>query len=367
MGVVDEALRLERSGKQVIHLEKGELELHTPAAIKESVIQAVREDRTHYASSSGLPELRQAICDHYARVYGVALDPSRVFVNSGSSPAMLELFLSILSPGDEVILPNPGYPAYPHFVEAARGRAVWAGTERHGFVYSADMARPYVSSKTKAIIINFPSNPTGSLADAQVLRGFAELGPLVVSDEVYHGVAFDRIPRTILEFTDNAVVVGSFSKSFAMTGWRLGYLIVPPSLVESLLRLQQYLFVSTNTFVQWAGIAALENADVIMKELREKLRERHQYILGPLRELGFEVACVPQGGFYVFARLPDGSGSCARFAADLLKQMYVAITPGTEFGSDGDGYVRFSVSAPCHQIQEAMERIAVFLENGHHK
>jgi aspartate/methionine/tyrosine aminotransferase len=365
MGVVDEALRLERLGKSVIHLEKGELEISTPAAIKERVIQAIREDQTHYSTSSGLIELRRAICNHYARVYDVAVDPSQVIVNAGSSPAMLELFLGVLSPGDEVLIPNPGYPAYPHLVEAAHGRPVWVGTERSGFAYSAQLARPYLSAKSKCVILNSPSNPVGALADAPVLQGFAELGPLVISDEVYHGLAFDEVrPRTILEFTDNAVVVGSFSKAFAMTGWRLGYLIVPPSLVETMVRLQQYLFVSPNTFVQWAAITALENAVAIAQQLREKLKERHASILGPLRKLGFEVPCVPQGGFYVFARLPEGSGSAARFAGELLRQKHVAVTPGTEFGSDGEGYVRFSMSAPSEQIQEAMERIAAFLDEG---
>jgi aspartate/methionine/tyrosine aminotransferase len=365
MGVVDEALRLERLGNSVIHLEKGELEFSTPAVIKERVIQAIRENQTYYSTSTGLIELRRAICDHYARVYGVAVDPSRVLINSGSSPAMLELFLGILSPGDEVLIPNPGYPAYPHLVEAARGRPVWVGTERSGFAYSAQLARPYLSAKTKAVLLNFPSNPVGALADASMLQGFAELGPLVVSDEVYHGLAFDEVrSRTILEFTDNAVVVGSFSKAFAMTGWRLGYLIVPASLVDTMVRLQQYLFVSPNTFVQWAAITALENAAAIAQQLRDELRERHASILGPLRQLGFEVPCVPRGGFYVFARLPEGCGSSASFADELLTQKHVATTPGTEFGSDGEGYVRFSMSAPSEQIREAMERIAAFLDEG---
>jgi (5-formylfuran-3-yl)methyl phosphate transaminase len=363
MGIVDEALRLERLGRPVIHLEKGELEMPTPAVIKDRVIQAVRENQTHYSTSNGLIELRQAICEHYARVYQVAVEPSRVIINSGSSPAMLELFLGILQPGDEVLIPNPGYPAYPHLVTAARGRPVWVGTERSGFAYSAELARPYLSAKTKAVLLNFPSNPAGALADASTLQGFAELGPLVVSDEVYHGLAFDGIrPRTILEHTDNAVVVGSFSKAFAMTGWRLGYLIVPPALVDTMVRLQQYLFVSPNTFVQWAAITALANAEVIARQLRDELRERHAAILGPLQELGFEVPCVPRGGFYLFARLPPGSGSAAQFASGLLRQRYVAVTPGGEFGSDGEGYVRCSMSAPAGQIHEAIERIAAFLD-----
>jgi aspartate/methionine/tyrosine aminotransferase len=362
MGVVDEALRLEREGNRVIHLEKGELDVDTPEPIKERLIEAVRDNRTRYSDSTGLLELRQAICDHLARTYGVEVDPSRVLVNSGSSPAMLELFLGLLSPGDEVVLPNPGYPAYPSFVEAARGRVVWAGTARHGFVYTADTARPHVTRATRAVVINFPSNPVGAVADETVLRGFAELGPTVVSDEVYHGLSFDGArSRTILEVTDDAVVVGSFSKAYAMTGWRLGYLVVPPALVEPLTRLQQYLFVGTNTFVQWAGVAALEHAGDVQRQLREELLRRRDCLLGCLADLGFEVPHVPQGGFYVLARPPCLERGAREFAADLLSRAHVAVTPGPEFGSDGDGYVRFSLSSPVELILEAKERIAAFL------
>lgn len=362
MGIVDEAARLERLGKPVVHLEKGEMDLDTPEVVKDAAIRALRANRTRYSHSSGLPELREAICDYYARVYGVSVDSSRVIVGSGSSPAMLELFLALLEPGDEVILPNPCYPAYPSFVEAARGKVVWAGTAEHDFAFTADVARPHLTPATKAILVNFPSNPVGALSEPEDLRALAELGPLVVSDEVYHPLVFERgRERSILEFTDDAVVVGSFSKGFAMTGWRLGYLIVPERLVQPLVRMHQYLFVGTNTFVQWAGIDALEHADAVQRRLREELLERRDTILGLLPEVGFEVPRVPDGGFYVFARQPEGTGPSRRFAADLLEQTYVATTPGPEFGSDGEGYVRFSLSAPSSEIEEAMERIAAFL------
>jgi aspartate/methionine/tyrosine aminotransferase len=367
MGILDEAFGLEREGKRVIHLEKGELDLDTPEVVKDHVIRAIRENRTRYVDSRGLPELRQAIRDYYEETYGVSVDPAQVLVNSGSSPAMLGLFLGILSPGDEVILPNPGYPAYPSFVEAAHGKVVWVGTEKHRFAYTAELARPCLSPRTKAVVINFPANPTGAVIDERALRAFAGLGPLVVSDEVYHGLTFDGSPpHTILEFTENAVVVGSFSKAFAMTGWRLGYIIAPKRLVQPLLRLHQYVFVCANAFVQWAAIAALENAAAIKRQLRDELRRRSAHMLHSLAGLGFEVPCTPQGGFYVFARLPPGCDrTSARFAADLLQHAHVAITPGPEFGSDGEGYVRFSSSSPCPLIEEAMERISTFLKDDH--
>lgn len=365
MGIVDEALRLERIGKPVIHLEKGELDLDTPAVVKERAIQAIQDNRTRYSDSNGLPELRNAICASYERVYGVSVAPSRVIVSSGSSPAMLELFLALLAPGDQVVLPNPGYPAYPSFVEAARGRVVWAGTRAHGFAYTAAVARPLLTPATRAVVINFPSNPVGVSVEPDALREFAELGPLIVSDEVYHGLSFDaERPRTILEFTDNAVVVGSFSKGYAMTGWRLGYLIVPERLVERLIRQHQYLFVGTNTFVQWAALAALEHADSIKDRIRTELRARRDHALASMPGLGFEVTYAPRGGFYLLARQPDVARTSARFAADLLEQVHVATTPGSEFGSDAEGYIRFSLSSPIHLIDEAMARIGAWLHDG---
>ena len=365
MGVLDEAFRLEREGKRVIHLEKGELDMDTPDQIKERAIAAVRDNRTRYCDSAGLPELRRAICDHYASSYGVEVDPSQVIVNSGSSPAMLELFLGALSPGDEVLVPDPCYPAYPSLVEAARGRVVWVRTASSGFEFSADLARPHVTPRTRAVLINFPSNPVGALADADALRGFADLGPLVVSDEVYHGLTYDGTrPHSILEFTDNAIAVGSFSKAFVMTGWRLGYIVVPKPMAEEMLRLHQYLFVGSNTFVQWAAIAALEQHDVIKRQLREELHRRRDCMLETLDALGFEVPYPPRGGFYVFAQPPPTGRSSGEFAADLLSHAHVAITPGTEFGPGGEGYVRFSLSSPCELIHEARGRIEAFLRNG---
>lgn len=365
MGIVDEAFRLERTGKPVIHLEKGELDLDTPEVVKEAAIRAVRDNRTRYSDSNGVPEFRRAVADYYERTYGVSVAPSRVIVNSGSSPAMLELFLALLEPGDEVVLPNPGYPAYPSFVEAARGRVAWAGTRAHGFAYTADAVRPLLSPRTRAVLINFPSNPVGVSAKPDALRAFSELGRMVVSDEVYHGLDFDgERPHTILEFTDDAVVVGSFSKGYAMTGWRLGYLIVPERLVERLVRQHQYVFVGTNTFVQWAAITALEHADAIKAQIRTELRARRDHALAGLPRLGFEVTYVPKGGFYLFARLPDTSRPSAAFAADLLSQAHIATTPGTEFGSDGEGYIRFSMSSPINLIDEAMTRLSVWLAAG---
>jgi aspartate/methionine/tyrosine aminotransferase len=365
MGIVDEAGRLERAGHPVIHLEKGELDLDTPEVVKEALVAAVRDNRTRYSHSSGLPEFRQAVAAHYARTYGVTVDPERVVVNAGSSAAMLELFLAVLEPGDEVVLPDPGYPAYRPLVEAARGRAVMADASGLGMRHTAEVVQPYLGPATRAVMTNFPSNPVGVVASAAELQAFAELGPLVVADEVYHGLEFSgQRPHSILEFTDEAVVVGSFSKSFAMTGWRLGYIIVPSWLTSRLVRMHQSLFVGTNTFVQWAAIAALENAPEIQATIRDELRRRQLRLLPALAGAGIEPAHPSAGGFYQYVHQPAGTGAAAAFAAELLDRTHVAITPGTEFGTSGEGYLRFSLSAPGHEIEQALDRIQQFLSGG---
>lgn len=363
MGIVDEAARLERSGMPVIHLEKGELDLDTPDMVKDLAIEALRANRTRYSHSTGLPELRRAICDYYARRYGVDVDPAQVIVNSGSSAAMLELFLALLEPGDQVIVPDPGYPAYPSLVQAARGRVVRAESAPAGFAYTAELARASCSAATKAVIINFPSNPVGDVAGPAELSAFAELGPLIVADEVYHGLAFDDAPsHSILEFTTEAVVVGSFSKSFAMTGWRLGYVIVPRWLVPALTRLHEYVFVGTNTFVQWAAVGALEQAETIQGVIRDELRRRHERLIAGLPRIGLRPVRMPRGGFYVFTGQPAGTGTSAEFAATLLDRTHVAITPGSEFGPGSEGHVRFSLSASVEQISDGLDRLARFLQ-----
>jgi aspartate/methionine/tyrosine aminotransferase len=365
MGIVDEAARLERTGKPVIHLEKGELDLDTPEIVKQSAIEALHANRTRYSHSTGLPELREAISEYYQRTYGVAVEPACVLVNSGSSAAMLELCLALLKPGDEVVLPDPGYPAYPSFVTAAHGNPVWASAAGNGFMHSAEAVAEHITPATQAVVINFPSNPVGSIPDTDGLRAFAELGPVVISDEVYHGLAFDGTrPHTILEYTDNAVVVGSFSKSFAMTGWRLGYSIVPQRLRATLTRMHENLFVGTNTFVQWAAVTALQNAHTIQQRIREELQRRQERLLDALNATGLRLAYRPRGGFYALVRQPPDTGTSAQFAAELLEQTHVALTPGSAFGPSGEGCVRFSVSASSDQIVEGLARIAEFLDAG---
>src|SRR5215472_3532644 len=329
VGVMDRALAMERAGVDVIHLEKGEPDLDTPDVVKERALEALRENRTRYTASAGVPELRQAICDFYFRMRGVRLRPSQVFVTAGSSPALLTVFLAVLAPGDEVILSDPGYPSYPKLVGVAGGRPVYVPTHSSGFAYAAGAVRDALTPATRAIVVNSPSNPAGSLIEERDLREIAGMGPLIVSDDAYLGLEHDAAPqRSVLEFTDDAVLVGSFSKAFNMTGWRLGYLVAPDRIAARVNELLEDLFISVNAVVQSAGVTALAEAESILAGTRAELRARRDCLLAGIARLGFEVPSPPRGAPFVFAKLPDRLLPAQAFARRLLEEAHVAVTPG---------------------------------------
>lgn len=362
MGVVDKALAMEHSGRDVIHLEKGEPDFATPRVVVDSAIAALNAGQTRYTPSTGLTELREAISAHYGRAYRAEVDPSRVIVTPGSSPALLISFLALLSPGDEVILPDPAYPSYRRLIELTGAKPVHLSLRRSGYRYTAEAAAELVTPATKAIVVNFPSNPLGTTIDRAGLASFARLGPTVISDEAYHGLSCtDGGDPTILEVAADAIVVSTFSKAFAMTGWRLGYCILPAHLIPRAQTINQDSLVCASAFTQWAGIEALAHAGEITLGWRDELQARRDCLVSGLARLGFAIAAPPMGAFYAFARLPGGHRDSYAFAAALLDQQAVAVTPGPEFGPDGEGYLRFSYATPVRKIEEGLARIERFL------
>ena len=223
MEVLERAQKLEREGASIIHLELGEPDFDTPECIRQAAFKALDEGQTHYTHSLGDVELREHLCAYYKRRYGVGLHPDQVLIFPGSSPAMMVLFSALLDPGDEVILSNPGYACYPNFVRYAGGVPVWTLThEEEGFQFRPEDVAKQITPRTRAVLINSPCNPTGIVLEPERMRALAELGPMIVSDEIYHGLTYgDAEDHSILEYTDNAVVIGVYSKAYAMTGWRL--------------------------------------------------------------------------------------------------------------------------------------------------
>jgi len=362
MEVLERAVAMEAAGDPIIHLEVGEPDFPTPPAIVEAAQRALKDGRTKYTHSQGTLELREAICEHYAARYGVRVTPDRVLVTAGSSPAIWMVFSALLEPGDPVILPNPHYACYPNFVRFCRGEPVFVDVrEEAGFRLDPAAVRARCGAGAKAILVNSPANPTGAVLPGETLARLARLGPVVISDEIYHGLTYEGEERSILEFSQDAVVLNGFSKAFAMTGWRLGYAIVPPPLVRPLQKMCQNFFVSPNDFVQAAGVAALREAGPDVARMRGVFAQRRRVILDGLRRLGFGIAAEPTGAFYVLANARRFAGDSYRFAFDILRHAKVGVTPGVDFGSNAEGYLRFSYANSQERIEEALARLERFL------
>ena len=363
MDVLDEAKSMEKSGDDIIHLEVGEPDFDTPRVIKEEGYRALRNGITHYTHSMGIIELRETIAEHYFKRYGVDVSPDQIIVTSGTSPAMLLVFGALLNQGDEVVLSNPHYSCYPNFIRFVEGIPVFADIfEEEGFQYDADEFRKKLSKKTKGIVVNSPANPTGAVLKKKVLEELANLPVFVISDEIYHGLIYEGEEHSMLEFTDRAFVLNGFSKLYAMTGWRLGYVIAPKKFVRAMQKLQQNLFISASSFAQWAGISALKNAGKDVKKMVTIFNQRRLYMVNRLRELGFGIKVLPTGAFYVLANAKKFSENSYEFAFKILREAKVAVTPGIDFGTNAEGYIRFSYSNSIENIKEGMRRIEKFIK-----
>ena len=364
MEIMEKAQELEAIGRHVIHLEIGEPDLATPTCIREACIRALRDRRSQYTHSLGLLELREEICREYERNYRVGIKPNRVLITSGTSPAMLLAFSVLCHSDDEVILSDPHYPCYPNFIHyvGARVRTVPVH-EQDGFQYSLEAVKACLGERTRAIVVNSPANPTGTLVSPAVLEGLTRLGPVVVSDEIYHGLVYQGEAHSALEYADDAIVLNGFSKLYAMTGWRLGYVVAPEGFMRSLQTLQQNFFISANSFVQWAALTALREARQEVETMRNIYNQRRLLLLEGLRKLGFGVETEPTGAFYILANAKRFCTDSRQFAFDILTNAGVGTTPGIDFGQNAEGYIRFTYANSKENIEEALERIRKYLED----
>jgi aspartate/methionine/tyrosine aminotransferase len=363
MDVMEKALELEQKGEHVIHLEIGEPDFDTPQCIKEACFKALCDGKTHYTHSLGLLELREAISADYEKTYGVQVTPDRILIASGTSTAMLLLFSALLEEGDELILPNPYYPCYPNIIKYVGGVPVFVDVlEEEGFQYVPEMISPKIGPRTKGILINSPSNPTGNVLSGERMEEIARFSPIIISDEIYQGLIYEGEAHSILEYTDNSVVINGFSKLYAMTGWRLGYLIAPKEFIRPMQRIQQNLFISANSFVQLAAISALHEADEEVRRMRETYDQRRKFMIRRLKELGFGIMVEPTGAFYILANAKRFSDDSYRLAFDILEEAKVGVAPGIDFGTNAEGFLRFSYARSMENIEEGMDRLEAYLK-----
>lgn len=364
MDVLDKAKEMQNEGVNVVHLEVGEPDFDVPECVSAAVAEAYQEKRTHYTASLGDIELREEISALYEREYGVKVSPDRICITCGSSPAILFLMLMLCNEGDEVILSNPGYACYKNFVLAAGAKPVYVPLyAEKGFAYDVNDIRDRITDRTAAIFINSPMNPTGALLSEDFMREVSQMGVPVISDEIYHGLVYEGKAHSILEYTQNAFVLNGFSKRYAMTGLRLGYIICPEECMPQMVKLQQNFMICAGSTAQRAGIAALRDRSDYVKDMQTTYDERRRYMLDRLRKMGFVIPKDPQGAFYIFADARKYTNDSLAFAFEVLEKAHVGITPGIDFGSNGEGYVRFSYANSLENIKEGLDRLEIFLKN----
>ena len=368
MDLLARAKAMEAEGRRIIHMEVGEPDFTTPRPIVEAGKRALDRGFTHYTAAAGLPELRLAIARFYAKQYALNLSPDRIVLTPGASGALQLVMGTLIDPGDEVILADPGYPCNRHFVRLAEGRAVNVAVGP-GTDYQLDhhLVRQFGSPHTRAVMVASPSNPTGTVVGIDEMRSIyqvtTDLDAHLIVDEIYHGLVYGRDAESALSLSDDIFVINSFSKYFGMTGWRLGWLVAPEDFVRDIDKLAQNIFLAAPTLAQHAALAAFEPETVdILEARRSEFQARRDFLLPALRDIGFDIPVEPEGAFYLYAGCNHFTDDSFAFALDLLDKAGVAITPGKDFGSHApERHVRFAYTTAMDKLEEGVERIRQFL------
>ncbi|MBF0188913.1 MAG: aminotransferase class I/II-fold pyridoxal phosphate-dependent enzyme [Magnetococcales bacterium] len=371
MEVLDRAKAMIAQGRDVVRLEVGEPTFPTPPAIRKAAQDALEQDSTRYTPALGIPELRQAVASWYKDTYNVSVDPHRVVITTGTSGAFLLLFSLLLDVGESLVVSDPGYPCYTNILESVGAEVVRVpvGPERR---YHLDQTavQSVITDKVRGVLVTSPSNPTGTVIDddsfAALIRWCERAGRFLISDEIYHGITYGRSATTALSLSDQAIVVNGFSKFFGMTGWRVGWMVVPETLVRPAERLAQNLFISAPTVAQKAALAAFESLDLLQEQVQSFDRNR-KVLLPALREMGFGITTEPEGAFYIYADVSDllektGLADAMALSNALLEWAEVAVTPGVDFGQHrADCHLRFSYACRLERVEEGIRRIKRFL------
>ncbi len=364
MDVLSRAHALEAQGRRVVHMEIGEPDFTAPAPVVEAGVRALREGLTAYTATLGLPALRRAIAGHYRAKFNVEIPESRVAVTAGASGGLLTVAALYVDAGDEVLVPDPGYPGYRHFVRAFEGVARSLPTSTSSlFQPTLAQVREAWGPRTKGLLLGSPANPTGTLISRGELKSIAEFvaerGGVLVVDEIYQGLVYGEAPWSALGLPGDVVVINSFSKYFCMTGWRLGWVVLPARAVREFEKLAQHLFISAPAAAQHAAVAAFSAESIaILEKRRAEFAARRDFLLPALKAAGLAVPAEPKGAFYVYA---DCGRDCRSFTKQLLEKEGVAATPGIDFGANGtDRFVRFAYTRSLSDLEEAAAGIRRF-------
>ena len=368
MRIITRAMELQSSGVDVVNLAVAEPDFPTPKLVVEAGLRALREDRMKYLPALGSDELRDAISKWYRDRYNIEVPANRVAITTGSSAALLLTMGVLVSPGDEILMADPGYPANRHFVSAMNGRAILipVGPETN-YQLTAGVVAKYWTDRTVGVMVASPSNPTGTSIKQDTLRDIhrvvqAKQGTLIV-DEIYHGITFGVDACSSLEFADDIFVINSFSKYFAMTGWRLGWAVIPDGFIDSFEKLAQNLFISSPDLAQRAALASFHPDSIRECEAhRANYQEHRDFLLAELRDIGFKVPVEPTGAIYIYADCSKFSNDSFKLCEDLIENAGVAVAPGLDFGVyRANEHIRFSYPKPIPVLAEVVRRIRAHL------
>lgn len=371
MELMARAQALEAEGRSIIHLEVGEPDFATAAPILEAAQRFLSGGHVHYTAALGLPQLREAISGHYHARYGLEISPQRIIVTAGASGALLLALGVLVNPGDEWLLPDPGYPCNRHFVRLLEGRPVsLAVNAAANYQPTAPQLAASWTGRTKGLLVASPSNPTGTLLDSKTMASLVDIvtkrdGTLLV-DEIYHGLTYGIDAMSALSISDEVFVINSFSKYFGMTGWRLGWLVAPDGYVREIEKLAQNLYIAPSTLAQHAALAAFQpETTAILESRRAEFSRRRDVLLPGLRKLGFKIQAEPQGAFYVYADSSALGTDSDQLARQLLSEAGVAATPGLDFGANSpQSHMRFAYTIAQSRIEEGLGRMAAVLASG---
>ena len=364
MNLLAKAKVMEGAGRDIIHMEIGEPDFDTPEPVRDAGIAAIQAGHTHYTAATGLPALREAIAAFYRARYQVHIHPDEVLITPGASGALQLVLGALLNPGDEVLMTDPGYPCNRHFVRlfegCAKPIAVDASTQ---FQLTAELVEQHWTSSTRILLLASPANPTGTLVHKSELRAIVKFvharGGIIIVDEIYQGLIYSDGGYCAREIDDQIILVNSFSKYFGMTGWRLGWLVAPASLIEGMDRLAQNIFLAPSTPAQYAALAAFHPETLTILEARRKeYQQRRDFLYPALQKIGFACASLPEGAFYLYADCSRLAQDSFALCEDLLEKVGVAITPGKDFGLHRpQDFVRFAYTTNLERLEEGVARM----------
>ncbi len=358
MEVFAEATELEKQGRDIIHLEFGEPDFATPKLISDAAIQAIRDSQTRYTDTRGIDTFREAIVRKYQNMYGVKISTSSILTSSGSSILLYVAMRLLVPPGDELIITDPSYACYSNLAKITGIDTVGVKLFlEDGFQLDIAALKKAITKKTRAILINSPMNPTGVVFSDDTLKELASLGIPVISDEIYGDLIYEGPQSSMLNFTDNCVVLNGLSKYYAMTGWRLGYMILNHKWVDMASYLNQNMMISASHFVQKAGTAAINESEAECHQMALEFDKRRKLLLSRLKESGLDPQYTPNSAFYILFQYPDQSKKSLDVSLDILHKTGVALTPGVDFGQNGEGFIRFSYANSMENIDEAVKRL----------